>query len=1183
MSGQSTGRIAFGIVGAVVGSYFGQPALGYAVGAGLGALAFPDKYDDQQRQGPQLGDLRVTSSSYGRPLPIAFGVVRVAGTLIWSAGIVQHTQTQTEDAPGAPSGKGGGSAQQVTTTTYTYTASLAYSLCEGEILGVRRIWANGDLIFNVGPNANYATYIQSQTIAASIRVYGGSETQEVDPLIAATNPDTPAYRGVAVIVLESLVLASFGNSIPNLEFEVVTQGSVATALSQLDAALQFGIAANGTITPDGLLLLAYEQTASPFTSRLVLVNPFDLSPIRDYDVNALLSGTHVAPSVAPRLNGAGDILFVDENSAFVFWAVGSTPATISIDAPTRSWIDQDGFFYFAARMLDLHYRLVRVYPTQRDPVTGEVSFGGFQTTIRDYGTTTAGKVLDVFKIPGSWIYLAYTASTGIVEKIDPNAGGAVAASFVTAATPYSLCVAGDDSVWYLRGGNDQIWRIAPDFSSEALIHNSGASAAGSGTARLNRDWATGDILWAGSDSSLARYSESGTLLSTHTVSNTTFVVETNASFPERVYVFGNQPLGIGNQFVHVYRRISLTESTVSVADAISAICARVGLTGADIDVTALSAQLRGYVFAQRGPARGVITQLLTAFGCDAVESAGKLKFVLRGAMSATTITEGDLGAKLGDMREDSEAYSITRVQEPELPHEVALNYLDVNANYQVGTQYGRRLIGHSDNDQSLNLAVALTATEAVHIAQTLLYEAWAARQQYKVSVSTKWARLEPTDPVTLAFDDGQTVEARVQQVVEGQGVRELSLVGYEPSIYTQSGAGAALPEAISAINGLSPTALELLDTALLRDGDDNYGVYVAACGYTDNWPGCEVFKSSDLINYADTGLSFPAPCVMGYAITVLLDFAGGNFFDELSTVEVSVLAGTLSSTTAAAVLNGANAFFLGGEIIQAKNAVLIATGRYRLSGLLRGRIGTEWAMPRHVIGQPFVKLDALLMRRMLTPVSDQGVTRFYKGVTFGTAVSQASAKPIAVAGNSLKPLSPTHVGGGRDASANITIKWIRRARRGAAWVNSVDVAIDEPSENYEVDLFAGTGTTITGITNSVNGVFTATAHGLIVGDAVHITGVLGMTQVNSRVYSVATVADADHFTVGEQTAGYPAYTSGGKVRKKARTLTPITTTTTSYSAANQTTDYGSTQATVYVAVYQLSARVGRGYPGIGVI
>jgi hypothetical protein len=48
-----------------------------------------------------------------------------------------------------------------------------------------------------------------------------------------------------------------------------------------------------------------------------------------------------------------------------------------------------------------------------------------------------------------------------------------------------------------------------------------------------------------------------------------------------------------------------------------------------------------------------------------------------------------------------------------------------------------------------------------------------------------------------------------------------------------------------------------------------------------------------------------------------------------------------------------------------------------------------------------------------------------------------------------------------------------------------------------------------------------------------------------------------------------------------RTITGITSQTTTYSAADQTTDFGSPQSTIYFRVYQRSAVVGRGHPADG--
>jgi len=45
----------------------------------------------------------------------------------------------------------------------------------------------------------------------------------------------------------------------------------------------------------------------------------------------------------------------------------------------------------------------------------------------------------------------------------------------------------------------------------------------------------------------------------------------------------------------------------------------------------------------------------------------------------------------------------------------------------------------------------------------------------------------------------------------------------------------------------------------------------------------------------------------------------------------------------------------------------------------------------------------------------------------------------------------------------------------------------------------------------------------------------------------------------------------------------LSTPTTSYSAAQQVADFGSAQSTISVRIYQLSASVGRGWPGSAII
>ena len=73
---------------------------------------------------------------------------------------------------------------------------------------------------------------------------------------------------------------------------------------------------------------------------------------------------------------------------------------------------------------------------------------------------------------------------------------------------------------------------------------------------------------------------------------------------------------------------------------------------------------------------------------------------------------------------------------------------------------------------------------------------------------------------------------------------------------------------------------------------------------------------------------------------------------------------------------------------------------------------------------------------------------------------------------------------------------------------------------------ASTSGTITGISQANPGVVTSAAHGLTTGDKVYIASVGGMTAVNTTMFTV-TVASVNTFSIGVNTTGYGAYTSGG--------------------------------------------------------
>ncbi len=189
----------------------------------------------------------------------------------------------------------------------------------------------------------------------------------------------------------------------------------------------------------------------------------------------------------------------------------------------------------------------------------------------------------------------------------------------------------------------------------------------------------------------------------------------------------------------------------------------------------------------------------------------------------------------------------------------------------------------------------------------------------------------------------------------------------------------------------------------------------------------------------------------GIAAGKLADTDCIHVWDEDNTVSIEMAKGSLASDSDLDVLNGANAFLLGGEVIQAVNAALESDGSYTLSRLLRGRRLTHEATDDHAARERFLVLSADTLLAVDMETEDIGATLYFKAVPLGGSLANAPVVTLAFAGNSLKPAPPTHLTGSREGSpSDWVFSWLRGDRLGAAWIDGMDIPMTESSESYEV-------------------------------------------------------------------------------------------------------------------------------------
>ncbi len=182
-------------------------------------------------------------------------------------------------------------------------------------------------------------------------------------------------------------------------------------------------------------------------------------------------------------------------------------------------------------------------------------------------------------------------------------------------------------------------------------------------------------------------------------------------------------------------------------------------------------------------------------------------------------------------------------------------------------------------------------------------------------------------------------------------------------------------------------------------------------------------------------------------------------FDQDHTIDIRMFTGIPPGTASndLAVLNGANVALLGSEIIQWVTSIDLGNNIFRLSRLLRGRLGTELNMGSHNVGETFVILDPDSVRRVVQATEDTGKERFFKIIGSGLPVYAAVVTPFVNTGNSQRPWKPAIIRSTRDGPGEVTITFHRRTRIAIEWQDFVDVPLGQEQESYEMDILDNAG------------------------------------------------------------------------------------------------------------------------------
>lgn len=449
------------------------------------------------------------------------------------------------------------------------------------------------------------------------------------------------------------------------------------------------------------------------------------------------------------------------------------------------------------------------------------------------------------------------------------------------------------------------------------------------------------------------------------------------------------------------------------------ICDYAGVTSYDTSLIDPSTTVN-FTVGQITSARTLLDLLSKVYGFSMTDSGGTLKFVpIDANTTPIDLTEEvDLGF-VPDGRQSGAPYFGKRIQGSDLPRSVELTYFsEANAHNEFvqtvppdGFDYnGVYNNTYSDGtDVKITVPFTLDDAEAYTIAERIFINSHLERTTYTFDVGLKHIYLEPGD-----FVDVDTIGVlrivRVDEKSENIFTITCTDAGPDRNTLQESGnANAATPPTYTDVTpyvGYSAGLIVELPPLDASDVEPRLTLYPHGYGVA-GWTGCTIYSSIDGVNYTPF-TSSTVSSNWGRVATPIPSVTDTQVWDETTTITVEMKVGQLSSKTDLEVLNGENWALVGEEIIGFRNATLQSGTTYQLSGLLRGRRGTDALVDSHVANEGFIMLDGAGVE---FPYSlDQSATTFYfKFVTIGSDITKATAYTGQPSGKSRRPWAPANL------------------------------------------------------------------------------------------------------------------------------------------------------------------------------
>ncbi|RVC47572.1 hypothetical protein EN781_00095 [Mesorhizobium sp. M4A.F.Ca.ET.090.04.2.1] len=420
--------------------------------------------------------------------------------------------------------------------------------------------------------------------------------------------------------------------------------------------------------------------------------------------------------------------------------------------------------------------------------------------------------------------------------------------------------------------------------------------------------------------------------------------------------------------------------------------------------------------------------------------------------------------------DDAEIRSVSRVE---------VEYVSRDQGYESRpASFTMPATSNSIRVEKYSTPLVMSDADAQKFVTEKYFELQAKRRSHSFSLTGE-VRLLPGDVVSVPSGT-ITYTVQVDTVALGRNiVADIACTEFQTSVSTT-----ITPVTNQSLGNQLPVTLATqyihLDVPLYRYADDLAGAGLRQYGILasrgqQGWGGGALYRGDVASALSLLLTQAPHKGVVGTCVIALGNPLDPFGTDDTSTVTIRRTAGDVAllvDATEDQVLAGANFAYIGAqgrwEAVGYKTVVANADGSYTLSGFSRrGYRGTEVFCDTHAIGDQFVMVDAAWLKSVNHPVSDLGLSKFYKAIGLTQDPSTGIVTQKQIIGAAETPYACVNLDAVAGSPDGIDISWDYRSRLtdGLNPANFGEAAL-----SFEIDIYDGVTykRTLTATANSVH-------------------------------------------------------------------------------------------------------------------